>query len=277
MTAIARPARPPLAGRAWVRTLTRPGPGQWLFVAAAIGWILLIALAVANAGWLGSGTVHHHSMDGHEMPGMPNTGMGASDWSWSTLGWAMTPAMWVAMLAATMLPLIAPNVRFVARRSPRARRTASTLNVVAGWTLVWFVVATLLAVGSWLVVRTIGPIAAIIVTFAVAIGWQLTRRKRVSVARCHRTFAPPLDSSAASACTRFGMRLGADCASSCWAIMAAMAVSNHQLLVLVPLAWVPWFERRRPHFSPGTRTTVIVIAATAVAALIAHLTGGPSA
>jgi hypothetical protein len=63
------------------------------------------------------------------------------------------------------------------------------------------------------------------------------------------------------------MTLGADCVVSCWAIMAAMALCGHALLVVIPLAWVSWFERRLPHHVSGTRVALAAIAATGVAAL----------
>lgn len=177
--------------------------------------------------------------------------------------------MWMAMVAGTMLTLIAPNVRFVALRSTRRSRTAATVDVVTGWALVWAGVGTFLAVGTWLLARATGRLTALVITFVVASAWQLSWRKRLSLARCHRTFSPPLDRrSARPACRRFGVRLATDCAASCWALMAAMAVSQHRLLVVVPLAWVSWYERRRPHHDPRGGVTAAVTALVGVLAVV---------
>ena len=51
-------------------------------------------------------------------------------------------------MVAVMAPLIAPNVRFAARRSPRRARGAVARDVVAGWALVWLGAAVVLGVGG---------------------------------------------------------------------------------------------------------------------------------
>ncbi len=240
--------------------MVRPGPARWLSIVAGLGWGALIGHAI---GFMGFGAVAP-VMDGHQMAGVDMAGTDTS--AYSTQGWVMVACMWAAMLAATMLPLVAPNVRFVAARSPRRRRTAATAEVVAGWALSWAAAAVAIALASGLLVHVLGRPQAIVVAFSLAAVWQLSRAKRVAVARCHRTFAPPLDGCAPRACRGFGRRLGADCVTSCWALMAAMAVCDHRLLIVAPLAWVPWFERRRPHHLPGTGVTLIVLAAVGVTA-----------
>lgn len=172
--------------------------------------------------------------------------------------------MWWGMVAATMLPLIGPNVRFVALRSPRRRRATATVDVVAGWAVVWTGVAVVLWAGTTVAARSVGPTVTLLGAFGAAMLWQGTRTKRVHVARCHRTLSPPLhDRTARLTCWRFGAALGADCAASCWALMTAMAATGHSLVVVVPLAWVSWFERKRPHHKPPRAVGAIVIAATA--------------
>jgi predicted metal-binding membrane protein len=262
MTAILA-QRPALAWRAWARTIWRAGPERWLFVVAGLGWLALIGHAVL--GGYGPSTTAPDAMAHHHMPGMTmDTSAGHS----SSGVWLVGSAMWLAMLAATMLPLVAPNVRYVALRSPTRRRTAATLQVITGWLVPWAGAAVVLAAGSWLLVEGIGRLPAVAVMVVVAAGWQFSAGHRVAVARCHRTFAPPLDGRASGACLRFGVRLGADCVASCWALMAVMVVCEHRLLVVGPLAWVSWFERRRPHYAPGTGTGVAVLAAVAAGMII---------
>lgn len=264
MTVVARAPRPPIAVRSWARTISRSGPERWLFVLAGVGWAALVVHAAVASGTFDSGTSHRHVMTGRPMPSMQGSNHGVGGWSLPAV-WVVSLAMWVAMLAATMLPLIAANVRYAALRSPRNRRTRVTIVVVAGWFVVWLAAASALGIGTRLLVDQLGLALATVVAFVVAAGWQVTRRKRVGVARCHRMYAPPIGAGMTSACWRFGMRLGTDCVSSCWALMGAMAVSGHPLFVVLPLAWVSWFERRRPHFSPGTGITVAVLVSVAVA------------
>ena len=125
-------------------------------------------------------------------------------------------ALWTAMVGATMLPLIARNLRGVALRSPRARRTGAAVQVAAGWALVWLAAGVLLIAGllGWQLIASTTVIVGVIC--AAAVGWQFTRLKQLALARCDRRFAPPLGARAGAACRRFGRSLGRDCLVSCW-------------------------------------------------------------
>lgn len=243
---------------AW-RPRRRPGvPGRWLPVTVATGWLLMVGGTVLASVESGG----HAARGGHtHLAGDVSGGPGR--WAWG-----VETVIWAGMIVATMLPLIAPNLRYVVLRSPRRHRGAATLDVVAGWAAVWVVTAVVLWSATSLAGRWSGRTATSLAAFGTAAVWQCTRSKRVRVARCERTLAPPLDRRAARwACRWFGVRLGADCAGSCWALMAAMAASRHSLVVVVPMGWVSWYERRRPHHDPPRASTVAVIAATGAAAL----------
>src|SRR4051794_26645629 len=130
MISMVRPVRQPVAPRAWARTIIRRGPEHWLFVVAGAGWLLLITHAIVGSKVHGAAAGHTsvmagHAMHGHVMPDMPGMATEGARGSrgWATAAtWGMGPMMWAGMLAATMLPLIAPNVRYAALRSPRRRR-----------------------------------------------------------------------------------------------------------------------------------------------------------
>lgn len=170
--------------------------------------------------------------------------------------------LWLAMIAATMLPSIGENVRFVALRCPRRLRRAAAVDVVGGWIAAWSVAALLIGGAAWSLVRGLGQLPAVAVAFVAAAAWQLTARKRISMARCHRTLAPPVERRAArAACRSFGFGLGVECGLRCWALMLPMAVLHHRLLAVVPLAAVSWYERGRPHALLRQRTTASVVAA----------------
>jgi predicted metal-binding membrane protein len=172
--------------------------------------------------------------------------------------WAGHLLLWLAMVAATMLPLIAWNLRGVGLRSPRERRTSATLEVAGGWALVWLAAGVVVSVG--IVVSQAAPLVVTVgLVCAVAVTWQFTRIKRIALARCHRRFAPPLGAADTPACLRFGRSLGRDCVLSCWPSMAMMAVAGHQLPAVVALGWLSWRDRRRPHDRPGTVVSVAVL------------------
>jgi predicted metal-binding membrane protein len=228
--------RPP---RPWERQ-----PQWWLW---AIGLVGAAALAVLFVVGQGSAPAAHH---------------GGVDLAWTHA------VAWVAMVAV-MAPLIAPNVRFAARRSPRRARGAVARDVVAGWALVWLGAAVVLGLAGAVLVGTLGELVAIALLTVIAVCWQYSPRKRRSLARCHAVLAPPLDRrSAARACRAHGVALGRDCVRSCWPLMALMAVAAHDPLVVAATFGVAWYERRRrPHHDPATRVTAWVIAATGVVAI----------
>jgi len=173
--------------------------------------------------------------------------------------------MWAAMIAG-MLPSISGNLRFVVLRCPRRLRRSVIIDVFAGWVAAWSVAAVLLAGLAWLLVHGAGRLPAVAIAFAVAAVWQLTARKRISLARCHRTMAPPLERSGARVTgRRFGLALGAECAVSCWALMLTMAVLHHHLLAVVPLTAVSWYERMRPHAQLRQHVTASAVAAVGLA------------
>ena len=176
---------------------------------------------------------------------------------------------WLAMIAV-MAPLVADNAHYAAMRSPRAARTRVTIDVVAGWAAAWCAAAVVLAVGVWSLSRTAGDLRAVVLVTAVAVGWQCSPVKRRSLARCHRVFAPPLDRRRARrACSRFGLRLGRDCVSTCWPLMALMAVAGHSLPVVAASVGVAWYERRQPHHDPATTETALLVAAIGATAVVA--------
>jgi predicted metal-binding membrane protein len=236
----------------------RPGPESWVWPVAAAA---LAVLVWGSFGWypLGAGPEgdHHHQM-----------GMSPAQGEGRPVGeLAGHLVLWVAMVGATMLPLIAGNLRCVGLRSPRARRTRASVEVATGWAVVWLAFGAVLTIVLALADPVVPAAVIIGVTTAAAIAWQFTLIKRVAVARCHRRFAPPLGAAATPACLRFGRSLGRDCLLSCWPTMAMMTVAGHQLLAVAALGWLSWRDRRRPHDRPGRLVNVLVLGGVAAAAL----------
>ncbi len=245
MTGAAAPAPlPSVAGRPTVR----PHPERWLLAVGGVGWLTLVGLAVL--GTVGTAHVHH----GPDAP--------------SPAGWGLHAGGWLAMVAV-MAPLAAFNVRFAAMRSPARARARVTVDVAAGYLLVWTGAAVLLGAGALLATRAVGALAAIGLVTALAVVWQHSAVKRRSLARCHRVVAPPLDRERSrGTCRRFGVRLGLDCALSCWPLMALMAVAGHAPLIAGGTVGVAWYERRRrPHHAPGTTETSLALVAIGATAL----------
>jgi predicted metal-binding membrane protein len=258
VTAAAGPgtARPGVRRR-W-RTVRERRPEWWLWGVGAAGLLVLVRLFVAGLGPPSSGMDVGHG--GHDHGSMGG-GMDAA---------ALVPhAVAGIAMVAVMVPLVAPNVRYAALRSPRRARGSVVRAVVAGYVLTWALVAALLGVGVWLLTDAIGDLASIGLVTLVAVGWQYTFRKRVGLARCDALLAPPIHRRRARrVCRRYGVSLGRNCVQSCWPLMLLMAVAAHNPLVVVATTGVAWYERRRrPHHDPGTRATSLVVLATGAVAV----------
>jgi predicted metal-binding membrane protein len=251
---------PRLETRAWLRTVGRPGPERWVWPAAAVAWVVLVWGSFGGYPLAGSSPSGHHHLgttSARTDPGLARVLAGQL-------------LMWVAMVAATMLPLIAWNLRGVGMRTPRERRARATLEVAAGWALVWLAAGVVLTLALLVAEALVPPAATVGVVCALAVAWQFSATKRVALARCHRRFAPPLGAAATPACLRFGRSLGRDCLLSCGAGMALMTVASHHLLAVVALGWLSWRDRRRPHDRPGTAVSVGVMVTVAAVTILSQ-------
>lgn len=228
-------------------------PDAWLWAAAAAGWLTLALLTVAGTQYSAGG---HH----------PATAVGAVGSK------GLHAAAWPAMVA-TMVPLVTANVRYAAMRSPARARPGVVTTVVTGWALVWSGATAGLAIGVLALDGLIGGTLAVVAATVVAVGWQRTRLKRRSVARCSRRLAPPLDRRRRRRATwRYGLALGRDCVVSCWPLMALATAARHSLPVAGMCVGVAWYERqRRPHHDPATRVTSVLIVASGATALTAAM------
>jgi predicted metal-binding membrane protein len=253
---------------AWLRTEGRAAPERWVWSVAALGWVVLTTPLWSRLFGVQAPVGVHHlaTMSQSDMPRhMQMEAASATSW-WSELGGHLV--MWTAMVLATMLPLIAWNLRRVGQRSPHHRRIAATVEVAAGWAAVWLGTGALLSAGILAMTLATGQTFVVVVGVGLAVAWQFTAVRRVAVARCHRTFAPPLGRTARRSCVGFGGTLGRDCVVSCWAGMAVMAASGHRLAVVLPVAWLSWRDRRRPHDRPGTKVSVVVLVLAGLVTLV---------
>jgi predicted metal-binding membrane protein len=184
-------------------------------VRARLGLVATL-FALAAAGWVWTA----REMRG--MDGGPWTGLGS-------LGWFL--GVWVVMMAAMMLPSVAPTVSLYARitktRSP-LRPWLFTAGYLASWAVVGVAAYALaLAVkstsggslawdhgGHWLAGATL----------LVAAGYELTPLKDVCLAKCRSPLGALLRSwrDGVTGPVRMGARNGAWCVGCCWALMASL-------------------------------------------------------
>jgi predicted metal-binding membrane protein len=157
---------------------------------------------------------------------------GMDDGPWTALGplgWFV--GLWVVMMAAMMLPSVAPTVALYSRMT-RKRSPSAPLLFTAGYLLTWTAAGLLaFAVGAGVAALPGDPLAwdsagSVLAgaTLVVAAGYELTPLKDVCLGKCRSPLGLLLGSwrDGAAGAVRMGMRNGAWCVGCCWALMAAL-------------------------------------------------------
>ena len=157
-----------------------------------------------------------------------------------TLGWFI--GVWVVMMAAMMLPSVAPTVALYSRMT-RSREPVAPLVFTSGYLLTW-TVAGLLAFGiSGLGGAVLGDalswdragrwIAGGVLVVAAL--YELTPLKDVCVGKCRSPLGFLLGSwrGGLGGALRMGSRHGAWCVGCCWALMAVLFA-----LGVMSIAWM---------------------------------------
>jgi predicted metal-binding membrane protein len=189
--------------------------------------IIAALLAFAAAGWWWTAG---------EMQGMddgPWTGLG-------TLGWFV--AVWVVMMAAMMLPSVAPTVALYSRMT-RERSPLSPLIFTAGYLAVWGGVGVI----AFAIAEAGGRIAGdalswdgagrwvAAATLVLAAVYELTPLKDVCLGKCRSPLGFLLGSWRAGhrGALQMGAKNGAWCVGCCWALMASLFA-----LGIMSLVWM---------------------------------------
>jgi len=215
-----------------VQTVLRPWRGQpvwvltWLLLTASVAWAVTVMLA-------------------HGMGDMP-----------ANMGLALLPfvGVWITMMAAMMLPAVAP-VATLYMRTITTRRPVRVATFLAGYLLVWAasgVPAFALVEGaSWLAGHhaAAARVAAVAAFIGIA-AYQVSRLKGVCLRHCRSPLATLLRYASATGRLR-DLRVGAHhglyCLGCCWALFLALIVLGvMNLLVMVGLAVVVTLEKLSP-------------------------------
>jgi predicted metal-binding membrane protein len=233
-----------------------------------VGLVALL-LVLAAAGW---------ALTGDRMSGMdagPGTDLGG-------LGWFIV--VWVTMMAAMMLPSVAPMVVGHARLQAAGRdrgRPAASVSVafVAGYLVSW-ATAGLLGYALFQGVRSLdigflawanaGPYVAGGVIFAAAL-YQLTVPKDACLRHC-RNSSMLLERwhPGRAGALAMGLEHGLACVGCCWALMAALFA-----LGVMSIAWMAFIaaliaaERLLPWKAPAVRAIAVILAVLGIAVAFA--------
>lgn len=182
---------------------------------AQIGLVAALA-AVAGLGWW-------WTVD--QMQGMDN-----GPWtSLGTLGWFL--GIWVVMMAAMMLPSVAPTIALYARMTS-TRTPLAPVMFVAGYLLTWAGTGVIAFVAANAANWIGGPVLAwdragrwvAGATLLVAAVYELTPLKDVCLGKCRSPLGFLLGSwrEGWSGGLRMGVKNGAWCVGCCWALMASL-------------------------------------------------------
>ena len=196
-----------------VRRLLSRRPETWLYGLSAAAGTVLVALAAHDGGG-------EPALAGR--PGGPDPSSPAGAWG-----------AWMAMVAAMMLPIIAPQARTVALRSLRRRRHRAMAGYLAGYLGVWAVLGAVLVV----VLHATGvphpPAGLAVVGLLGAAVWQVAAPRRRVLRRCGSVRLGAAKGFAADRdCAAAGWRSGLLCAFTCGPVMLAAAAAHHQPAVM---------------------------------------------
>ena len=197
---------------------TAPGSAGLTSLAAVRTRLGLVAalFAVAAVGW---------AWNAQTMPGMD-----AGPWtSLGSLGWFL--GIWVVMMAAMMLPSVAPTIALYTRVTKDSSPLAPWL-FAGGYLLTWTVAGLLAYVVGVVAAAIFGDVLVwdhagqdlAAVTLVVAATYEVTPIKNVCLAKCRSPLGSLLGSwrGGRVGAVQMGARNGAWCVGCCWALMAAL-------------------------------------------------------
>ena len=175
-------------------------------------------------------------------------------------GWLVATAMWLAMMAAMMLPAVMPWLRMFAAMAtdayPGRRRAAVVGQFAGGYLVAWLAYSAVAAAAQ----QRLHQAALIDLDLRVSTGiggvllivaglFQLTPLKEACLTHCRSPlsfFLARWDGRAAGP-FRMGLRHGIWCVGCCWALMAlAFVLGAMNLLWMAALTLLVVLEQRTP-------------------------------
>jgi predicted metal-binding membrane protein len=203
------------------------GLGPALAAARSRPRLVALLFALAGLGWWSTVDRMRAMDDG------PWTALG-------TFGWFL--GAWLVMMAAMMLPSVAPTVALYSRMT-RERSPLSPLVFTAGYLVVWGTVGALAfaialaggrITGDVLAWDRAGPWVAAGTLLGAAV-YELTPLKNACLGRCRSPLGFLLGSwrDGAAGALQMGAKHGAWCVGCCWALMASLFA-----LGVMSIAWM---------------------------------------
>ena len=227
-------------------------------------WLVAALLALAVAAWWSTADRMR------DMDAGPWTALG-------TLGWFL--GVWLVMMAAMMLPSVAPTVALYARMT-RAGSPVLPFAFTGGYLVVWGAAGAFAFAVAFAGAKIAGDVLAwdragrwvAGLTLIAAAGYELTPLKDVCLTKCRSPLGFLLGSwrEGKSGALQMGARHGGWCVGCCWALMASLFA-----LGVMSLAWMAFIaaliaaEKVLPWRRPATYGTAGILLALGVVLLVA--------
>ncbi len=169
-------------------------------------------------------------------------------------GFGRPAVEWFLMVAAMMLPIIAPHLVLLRARIFRSQQTKAILAVIAGYMVVWCLIGVplyliLIAFRASVALFDAHSIAPLLM-YLFAIGWVWMPQRQRALNRCHRppVLAGPTGQIVQTA-GHYGLRLGRDCAVVCLPAMVAPMFAGQPLVMMFIVTHALLAERilQQPH------------------------------
>jgi predicted metal-binding membrane protein len=247
-----------------------------LVALAGLAWWLTIHHAVSMGTPMGIAVRGGTAAEG--MTGMAMAGMAAG--GWSIVGALVFAALWTVMMAAMMLPAVAPMVIiFASAQARREQRSAVATSIfVGGYLLVWagagLLVYVIVQAGSD-VATNLAPTErerwaplALGTTLLVAGLYQLTPIKRVCLTHCRSPlgFLAQHWRAGRAGALAMGFMHGGYCLGCCWALFAVMVAAGVMSLAwMLLLALIVFVEKVLPQGRSAAAATGIVLTVLGIA------------
>jgi len=199
-----------------------------------------------------------------------------------TMGLSLAPflGLWLVMMAAMMLPSVAPVAvlwaRLLAGASAWPRRVVRMSLFLAGYLLVWTAVGAIafaVLTGTERLVRASATDAKWlgVVIFVVAGSYQVTHWKDWCLRRCRSPIGAMmyyLGFKGRGRDLRVGAHHGATCTGCCWGLMILLvAVGVMNVVAMAAVAVVVFTEKLWRHGKPFGRAVGVVLVAVGVLAI----------
>ncbi len=205
-------------------------------------------------------------------------GMDEGPWTaLGTLGWFV--GVWIVMMAAMMLPSVAPTVALYARLT-RSRSSVAPLLFTTGYLATWAAIGAL----AFVVAAVAGHLTGDVLdwdrggrwiaglTLLAAAAYELTPLKDVCLAKCRSPLGFLLGAwrDGRRGALTMGARHGAWCVGCCWALMASLfALGLMSLAWMAVVAGLIAFEKLIPSRRAATGVTAGALLVLGVLVLVA--------